>query len=154
MLQEIFLFVTRREVQVQVVSSIKGYGIASDHVALTSLGTSSGRWCQPFWVPLSTGTLWGFGSGVALQLQQEVPQEPLAPYLCLLREHGVGRKEMQTAMWTPWSFVRVVQQDTLSKLRHVEQLAAITQVRQGYRIGKQSPAVFIFGCKVLCLEAE
>lgn len=37
------LFVIRKEVQVQTVSSVKFYGIASDHVALTSLGTSSAR---------------------------------------------------------------------------------------------------------------
>lgn len=49
---------------------------------------------------------------------------------------------------------RGLRQDTLSQLGHAEQLTTITQVRRGGRIEKQSPAVFIFGSIVLCLEAE
>lgn len=39
----------------------------------------------------------GFGSGVALQLQQKVPQEPLAPKLCLLQGDSMERKEPLSA---------------------------------------------------------
>lgn len=43
---------------------------------------------------------------------------------------------------------------TLSRLGHADQLSAVTAVRQGDSREKQSPAAFIFGSRVLCLEAE
>jgi len=61
---------------------------------------------------------------------------------------------MPGKMVSPWSCVGVVQQDTLSRLKHAEQWTTVTDVRQGDRAEKQSPAVFILGSKVLCLEAE
>lgn len=39
----------------------------------------------------------GFGSGVALQLQQKVPQKLLAPKLCLLQGDSMERKEPLSA---------------------------------------------------------
>lgn len=89
---------------------------ASGHAAFSSVGGANHSEFLWHWILHLVKR--GMGSGGAVGSHEEVAQEPHAPNPCLLRGDSVGTREcwMPGKVWAPWSFVRTVWPDTLSKL--------------------------------------
>lgn len=79
-----------------------------------------------------SATVSSFGTGfgkerVGVWSSWRGSQEPHAPNPCLLWEDSVGTREcwMPGKVWAPWSFVRTVWLDTLSKLGQADHLLSL-----------------------------